>query len=565
MENRKDRPEPYGRDWVRGAAVLGVAAVVSKLIGTAQKIPLQNIAGDGAFGMYSAVYPLYTFVLALAIAGFPASVSKWAAEKAAQGRHREARTVLAIAGATLSVVGLLCFAALYFGADVFAGWIGIRGTAPAIRSVSFAFLFVPIMSALRGYFQGMHVMAPTAVSQVAEQCVRVAVMLAALLYLTAAHASDSVIAAGAMFGSTAGAAAGLAVMAGFWFRHVRAERLTAASSTGKAAERRRANDAAACEPVFRLFRRFAASALPIALGSVVLPLLTLVDSFTMPRLLLTKGYDETAAMAQFGLYNRGLALVQLVAMVASSVSAALVPVVAEAMAKGDMFAVKRNAHRTLRLTWFGGLASSVGLAVLASPLNVMLFEDNAGTPVMAILAFAAVFNVVQIVSAALLVGIGRERAMAYNMVAAAAVKVGLNLLLMPRWGIAGAAVAAVVAYGTAAAQNVLWLCRATDVRFHWKDDAGKPLVALVAMCAVLYAVTFAFGRLFAFLPADLPYRGEQTLLALTAVASGAFAYIAALLRTGAIGAAELGRLPVTGRKLLPMLRKLRIVKPEGGV
>jgi O-antigen/teichoic acid export membrane protein len=565
MENREGRQEPYGRDWVRGAAVLGAAAVVSKLIGTAQKIPLQNIAGDGAFGMYSAVYPLYTFVLALAVAGFPASVSKWAAEKAAQGRHREARTVLAIACAALSAVGLLCFAALYFGADALAGGIGIRGTAPAIRSVSFAFLFVPIMSALRGYFQGMHVMTPTAVSQVAEQCVRVAVMLAALLYLTGAHASDSSIAAGAMFGSTAGAAAGLAVMAGFWFRHVRAERLSAANSAGNAVERRRAaNDAEAREPVFRLFRRFAASALPIALGSVVLPLMTLVDSFTMPRLLLAKG-DETAAMAQFGLYNRGLALVQLVAMVSSSVSAALVPVVAEAMAKGDMFAVRRNARRALRLTWFGGLASSVGLAVLASPLNVMLFEDNAGTPVMAILAFAAVFNVVQIVSAALLVGIGRERAMAYDMAFAAAVKVGLNLFLMPHWGIAGAAVAAIAAYGTSAALNVVRLCRAAGVRFRWKDDAGKPLVALVAMCAVLYAVTFAFGRLFAFLPADLPYRGEQTLLALTAVACGAFAYAAALLKTGAVGAEELGRLPAAGGKLLPVLRKLRIIKAEGGV
>jgi len=35
--------------WVKGAAVLGVAAVISKLLGTLQKIPLQNIAGDEAY------------------------------------------------------------------------------------------------------------------------------------------------------------------------------------------------------------------------------------------------------------------------------------------------------------------------------------------------------------------------------------------------------------------------------------------------------------------------------------------------------------------------------------
>lgn len=45
---------------LKGAAALSLAVIVSKLIGTLQKIPLQNIGGDGVFGIYNTVYPFYT-------------------------------------------------------------------------------------------------------------------------------------------------------------------------------------------------------------------------------------------------------------------------------------------------------------------------------------------------------------------------------------------------------------------------------------------------------------------------------------------------------------------------
>lgn len=42
---------------LKGAAILSLAAILTKLLGTLQKIPLQNIGGDGVFGIYNTVYP----------------------------------------------------------------------------------------------------------------------------------------------------------------------------------------------------------------------------------------------------------------------------------------------------------------------------------------------------------------------------------------------------------------------------------------------------------------------------------------------------------------------------
>src|SRR5690606_20160975 len=97
-----------------------------------------------------------------------------------------------------TAAGVCGFLLLFFGAGTIAGWIGNTQTEPAIRAVSFALLAVPALSSLRGYFQGLGDMAPTGISQVMEQLVRVGTMLACLIVLVRVGASDAAVASGAM-------------------------------------------------------------------------------------------------------------------------------------------------------------------------------------------------------------------------------------------------------------------------------------------------------------------------------------------------------------------------------
>ncbi|MFK7696863.1 oligosaccharide flippase family protein [Paenibacillus sp. HJGM_3] len=574
-------PKPAGRLW-QGAAILGLAAVISKVLGTIQKIPLQNLAGDAVFGIYNAVYPLYTFLLVLATAGIPIAVSKFVSEAVAEGRPLEARRLLKLTNALMAGTGLLGFGLLYGGAETIAGWIGGADTAPAIRSISFALLVMPVTAGLRGYFQGLHDMVPTAVSQVAEQVVRVGVMLTLLLVLVGRGASDATIAAGATFGSTAGAGAALLAALGFWrahrARHVAAGRALAAEAPGDGARKREP------EPTAALLRRFVAYALPVCLGAVVLPLLTLVDTFTMPRLLQHGGgLDEAAAMAAFGLYNHGLPLVQLVSMIVTSMSVALIPALTAARQCGDNTAIRRMAGVFLRFGWLVGLAASVGLAVLARPLDLMLYGASEGAGVMAILGATAAFAVVQIVAGTLLQGLGAERAPAYYLLAAAGVKIGLNLLLMPRWGIHGAAVAAVAAYATAAALSCLRLRRllgpaalerparppaaaaaraAEPAGVSAAGAVARPVLAAAIMAAGLALWLAAAALALHALPVAPPERAAQTVVALSAVAGGGLLYAAALFRVRAISAAELAALPEVGPKLARLAARLRLIPIE---
>src|SRR5665647_221229 len=97
LMNDQPKQGTSGSSLLKGAAILGIAAIVSKLLGTMQKIPLQNIAGDEVFGIYNAVYPVYILILTLATAGLPIAVSKFVAERAILGQFSEAKRVLRLA------------------------------------------------------------------------------------------------------------------------------------------------------------------------------------------------------------------------------------------------------------------------------------------------------------------------------------------------------------------------------------------------------------------------------------------------------------------------------------
>ncbi|MEO3947908.1 polysaccharide biosynthesis protein [Gorillibacterium sp. CAU 1737] len=525
--------------------MLGIAAIVSKLLGTLQKIPLQNLAGEEAFGIYNVVYPLYTFILTLAIAGLPLTVSAFVSEARALGRPGEPRRVLRTAAIVLGVTGLLCFLLLYFGADGLASWLGVPKTAAAIRSVSWALLLAPVMAALRGYFQGFGDMTPTAISQVAEQLVRVAAMLGLLLAFLHLGYGPERIAAGATFGSTAGAAAGLLVMLGYWRRR-RPDLPPEGTSRQRAAS-------LPAEPTGAFVRRFLAAAVPVCLGSMALPLLTLVDSATLPRLLGGEGFAEQARLHAVGLYNHAQPLVQLVALIATSMTAALVPAIAEARAAGRADQVARRTELSVRFAWLIGLAASFGLAASAKPINIMMFTSPEGTRTMAILAFTAAFSTLQIVSGSVLIGLGAAKRPALHLFAAALVKLALNALLVPRAGIEGAAIAAVVAYALAAGANLAALTRLTGVRFGTATYLARPFVAVLAMVAAVLAIRIGLLGLGG-------GRSAASLTALAAVVTGAVVYVAALFRTGAVTRADASALPGGSSRLVPWLERLRLLR-----
>jgi O-antigen/teichoic acid export membrane protein len=548
---------------LQGAFILSAAAIISKLIGTLQKIPLQNLGGDAVFGIYNTVYPFYTMLLTVAMLGLPAAISKFVAEASAGRRDEEGRRILLLSALITGISGLIIGAITYAGAPIIAEWVGNSHVMPALRTSAWGLAVVPVMSAIRGYFQGLHNMVPTAVSQIVEQSVRVTVMIVLLLYLTSQGAGAESIAAGALLGSAGGGAAGLVIMLLYLRRHRRRVKQEAAAEVAAAVEsqRVRALDAGHGLGSKQGFMGIKAGTLlaygiPVMLGALAMPLIGLVDVFTVPRLLSSDG-SEVAAMAQFGVYNRGLPLVQIITMIATSLSVVFIPALAEAKYKGDMKLIETRCSLSLRWFWLLGLAASAGLAVLAEPINMALYGDTAGSSTMTWLAFTAVGGTVSIISAALLQGLGYVRAPALHLLAAALLKAALNLLLVPQQGITGAAIAGVAAHSFAAALNVLLLYRQGHLRLRLADALARP--ALLTAGLALAAAAASWGTGAAATAADIG-GGRTASLAqsLLGVLAGCVVFAVGAVVLRLLSESELRQLPGIGPSLADKFKKLRL-------
>ncbi|WP_145053186.1 oligosaccharide flippase family protein [Paenibacillus xylanexedens] len=558
-----------GSRLLQGAFVLGLAAIISKIIGAFQKIPLQNLGGDGVFGIYNTVYPFYMMVITIGSAGLPVAISKFVAEQHVLGRPEEGRRIIRLSSMLLGGIGLVLAVLMYTGAPWIGKWIGNGHVIPSIRAAALALLVVPLMTGLRGYFQGMQQMVPTAVSQVVEQIIRVTVMIVLLLWLMAREASLDTITAGAMLGSFTGGVAGLLAMLVYGFRHRKQMRklvqgkspgdqgsealgVEAKGRIGGAAEPQRSNR--------EWIRTLLVYAVPVCLGSLAVPLMNLVDTFTVPRLLQQEGLNELQSMVSFGIYNRGLPLVQMVTMLAMSLSVLFIPAMAEAKLRGGPEAVRQQASLALRWFWLIGLAASAGLAVLAEPINRMLYGDAAGTEALRYMALTAAGSTVSIIAAALLQGLGSVRAPAFSMLAAAGVKVLLNVWLVPTLGIVGAAMAGAAAYMLAAALNVALLARYSALRLAPSAVLAKPALVIAAMSLAAAGMAWATEAVLGGMGIAADRRIAAVGVSLLGVAAGAAVFVLAAARTGLLTAAELVAVPKIGSRLSKVLRSLRVLR-----
>ena len=105
------------------------------------------------------------------------------------------------------------------------------------------------------------------------------------------------------------------------------------------------------------------------------------------------------------------------------------------------------------------------------------------------LAFSTVSYGAYIVVA---IGVGRSRRTQFNWIvtaAGAAVNFGLNILLIPSYGMMGAAIATVAAYTTMAVGMGWWAQRVYPVPYQWRRVATAALVgvALAAAGKLLHA------------------------------------------------------------------------------
>ncbi|MEF9919779.1 MAG: oligosaccharide flippase family protein [Erysipelotrichaceae bacterium] len=171
---------------IAGGLISSAGIFISKLIGILYVIPLQNILGAENMVYYGMAFNIYSYILNVATAGIPFAVATMVARYIAHGDYKTSLLIKKLSLYLMAAFGLLSMFILMLTSGIFAnimasdlGKQGIENMRNVLIVISVALFFVPVLSALRGFYQGLKEMEIYAKSQVLEQLSRVIFLLVA--------------------------------------------------------------------------------------------------------------------------------------------------------------------------------------------------------------------------------------------------------------------------------------------------------------------------------------------------------------------------------------------------
>ena len=413
MSNQKKQ------SFLGGAAILAAAVVVVKFIGFFYKVPLNNILGGPGKTYFDTAYKIYNFLLTFSTAGLPLAISKLTSQAHAQGRENEKRKIFRTAIVLFFVLGTVGALFMFFQAEGLAGFLENSLAAQPIRALAPAVFCVCLLACMRGYTQGQGNMTPTAVSQVLEALLKLAIGLPLAWYVLRIGMSLEMGAAAAILGVTAGTAVSMLFLVGYLTKHRnRTQSLDVPSGSS------------------HLIRQILAIGIPITLSNSAMSILNIIDTkIVMGQLQNALLLSEESAAALNGQYSMAMDMPNMVASFVYPVTMSLIPFAAAALARQDHAGADRIISSAFRIIAILALPAGIGLSVLSTPIMVLVLpaqrEDAlAAGPHLQVLGIALIFICLMILTNAILQTYGKEKLPIFTVIVGGIVKIIMNYFLV---------------------------------------------------------------------------------------------------------------------------------------
>lgn len=478
--NKKHRGERDSKpNFMLGVLVLSFSTILVKVIGLAYKIPMIAYLGAEGMGYFNSAYEIYAILCVISTAGLPVALSMLISAQKERGGYGELRRIDRSALWLFFCFGALGTAILVVFAEPIAVGIGNPRAQSCIIAIAPALLSVCLSSAVRGYYQGLNRMTPTAVSQLIEAVGKLGFGLWFAYIGLKQGRTIPEVAALAVWGLTLGTA--LSALYLFLLKVTDGEnhqmRRHAEEKNGLCTEN---------HPLRTLIK----IAIPITLGSAVLSMTRLVDMALILRRLQEIGVSVSEANRVYGSYTTlAIPIFSLIPALITPISLALVPSLSGAIENQRLEDQEEIADRSVRLTVLLSLPASVGITVYAKPILSLLFKGQyeaiaIASPLLALLGLSVLFSGLITTTNAILQSYRQTVKPILSMAIGAFVKLVSAYILigMPSVGVLGAPISTFFCNVIITVLNFFFMGRCvpdTRKRSSFFHMFGKPLLASV--------------------------------------------------------------------------------------
>ena len=420
-------------NFLTGAAVMAAASVLCKILSAVFKIPLDRFfLHEEGIAVFQSVCSVYNVFLAFCITGIPIALSSLVASS-------DEKTAADLRKSTFFSVTAVCavFAALLFlfaeKIAVFLSGGGSALTSLAIRACSPAILFMGIVAAQRGFFQGVGDMRPSALSQIAESFTKAT--LGTLFCALAIKKGIEFGAAGAM----AGVALGTVLSAMVLLLCSRKNKSEKGNFSLPLATK-----------VLRL-------SLPVTLGAFGFTAVILCDTLTVPNILAFCKTPEIERLRLFGYLTRANTIYNLPATIITAVTASIVPFVSASSESAEK--LSESLFKSVKLLFVIAVPCGFGLILFAPQVLDLIYSSKEHYGLLALIGVIILIVPYVQATTATLQAIGKVYKPIMATLAAILIKLALNFVLIPKIGIEGAPASTAIAFLVAFILNTKMLSK----------------------------------------------------------------------------------------------------------
>ena len=350
---------------LRGTAWLTASNFISRLLGAIYIIPWYIWMGTYAAtanGLFTMGYNIYAWFLLISTAGIPVAVAKQVAKYNTMQEEEHSFALIRSFLGFMTVLGLAFALILYLFAPWLADLSGVgKDLIPIMQSLAWAVLIFPSMSVIRGFFQGMNNLKPYAMSQIAEQVIRVIWMLLATFIIMKLGSKDYLSAVTqSTFAAFVGMVASFAVLLYFLYKE---------GLLQKVFETRDKIDSKS------LLVDTIKEAIPFIITGSAIQLFQILDQMTfINSMKWFTNYSNEDLVVMFSYFSANPNKITMILIsVGVSIGSVGLPLLTENYVKGDLPAASRLVQDSITMLFLFLLPATVGVVMVGEPLYTVFY------------------------------------------------------------------------------------------------------------------------------------------------------------------------------------------------
>lgn len=407
--------------FIKNAAILTASSLLLRFAGIILKVWLAKKIGSEGIGLYQLVFSVYVLASTFATSGISTAVTRLIAEELVVGNKKSTLKILKRSIQITLIIASISALLLFFGAELIAKLLlGDIRAIPSIKILPVSLMFVGTTSCIRGYFIARRKITPNALSQIAEQIIRIAFIL--IFINTFSGKGITYYCLAVMLGD---ACAEILACFILWGQY--------------AFDRRKLNTLKGQNPTTKsIVRKILHISVPITSGRYLNSLLRTAENILVPKNLAKFGGGTEKALSQFGMI-KGMALPILFfpSTILNAVSTLLIPEISEAVARNQKAVVKESTQKVLKLTSLIGFLFGAIFFVCGERIGYLLYSDKSVGFLLKALSPIVPLMYLDSISDGILKGLDQQVFTFRTAIGDSVIRIILILILLPKTGLWG--------------------------------------------------------------------------------------------------------------------------------